>query len=134
MANRAKYPAQSFGIGREYAEVQLQLNGAAAPTVLEGKEFIKSATHAGGTNVIAVTLFDAFPKVVAHAVDVRDDAGNGAYATIGNFANEASQASPALPITFSVRTFTAGGAASNDSALVIVITLAMRNSNVTAGN
>jgi hypothetical protein len=134
MANRAKYTAQSFGIGREYMEFQLKLNGASAPTVLEGNEVVASATHTGGTNVITVTLKDSFPKVVAHAVDVRDDAGNGSYATIGSITGEASATVPTAPISFKIQTFVAGGTASNDSTLVVVITLALRNSNVTAGN
>ena len=132
MANRAKYPAQSYGIGREYAEVQIQMNGASAPTVLEGKEFVKSVAHTGGTNTMTVVLQDAFPKVVAHAVDIRDDAGNGAYATLGSFTNESSATSAA--VQFTANFFTAGGAVSNNPTVVCVITLAIRNSSVTTGN
>jgi hypothetical protein len=134
MANRAKYTAQSFGIGREYMEFQIALGGSGQPTVKEGLEVVASATHTGGTNVVAVTLKDSFPKVVAHAVDVRDDAGTGGYATIGTITGEGSATVPTAPISFKIQTFTAGGAASNDSSLVIVVTLALRNSGVTAGN
>jgi hypothetical protein len=134
MANRNKYPAQSYGIGREYIEFQLKLGGASAPTIVEGAEIVGTMTHSGGTNVIVVNLKDAFPKVVAHACDVRDDAGNGAYATIGSFTNESSTTVPPTPIQFKIQTFNSGGSALNDSTLVVVVTLAVRNSNVTAGN
>lgn len=134
MANRAKYPAQSFGIGRDYMEFQLLLGGASAPTVVEGKEVVATATHSGGTNVINVTLKDSFPKVVAHAVDVRDDAGNGAYATIGTITGEGSATVPTAPIAFKIQTFNSGGTALNDSTLVVVVTLALRNSSVPPGS
>ena len=134
MANRAKYTAQSFGIGREYMEFQLKLNGSAAPTVTEGAEIVASVTHAGGGNIVVVTLKDSFPKVVAHAVDIRDDSANGSYATIGTITGENSATVPTAPIKFNINTWQASGAAANDSSLVVVVTLALRNSNVTAGN
>jgi hypothetical protein len=130
---RTLYPANSFGTGRVYAEAKIQLGGAGAPTILSGKNWIAKATHSGGTNVVAVTLTDPYPEVVAHSVDERDDAGAGTYATIGNIANEGSIAIPPLPITFNIRTFNSGGTASNDSSLVVVIMLAFRNSVETFG-
>lgn len=136
MSNRSKYPAQSGGsIGREYFEIKIKGGGAGAPTVLAGASWLDISTpaaHVGGTNVITVKLRDPWLEVIAHSVDVRDDAGNGAYASIGTFANESSASS--TPVTFKIQTFTSGGAASNDSTLVIVAQLALRNSIVTAGN
>jgi hypothetical protein len=138
MGNRSMYPSTSGGsVGRVYAEIKLRLNGAGAPTVLSGNSLLSQTappTHTGGTNVIGLTMRDAWPEIITHAVDVRDDTPNGAYATLGNITNEASTAIPALPITFNVATWTAGGAAANNSSLIIVITLAIRNSNVTYGN
>jgi hypothetical protein len=136
MGNRTKYPSQSGGsVGREYLEIKLQLNGASAPTVLRGAGFLaitNPATHTGGTNAVVVTLRDGYPEAVVHSVDVRDDAGSGAYATIGNFTGEGSGS--LTPVGFTIRTFNAGGSAANDSSLVVVVALALRNSSVTAGN
>ena len=137
MGNRARYPATSGGsIARDYVELKIQGNGAGAPTVLAGKSWLAVATpvtHTGGTNVLGVTLRDPWPEVVLHSCDVRDDAGNGAYCTVGNFANEAA-AVPNTPITFNLRSFNAGGTALNDASLVFVVGLAIRTSSVTYGN
>lgn len=138
MGNRAQYPATSGGsIGRTYMEIKLKLGGTGNPTVLAGSSFLSSTSppsHSSGSNVVLVTLRDAWPEVVAHAVDERDDAGAGTYATIGSFANEGSAAVPALPVTFKIQTFVAAGSASNDSTLVVVVQLALRNSSTTYGN
>ena len=138
MGNRAMYPGQSGGsVGRVYAEIKLKLNGASAPTVLAGNSWLSPTsppTHTAATNVIGVTLRDAWPEVVAHSASVRDDANTGSYAECGSFANEGSTAVPALPITFNVNTFNSGGSALNNSTLVITIQLALRNSSTTYGN
>jgi hypothetical protein len=134
MSNRAKYPSQSYGIGRVYMECQIKLNGAAVPTVLEGFEAIASVAHVGGTNVVTVTLKDSFPKLVAGAVDCRDDAGNGQYVTHGSVTGEGSSTVPTAPLAFKVQTFNASGSVQNDSTLVVTFALAIRDSNVTAGN
>jgi hypothetical protein len=147
MADRTRYPSNSGGsIGREYIELKLKLNGAGIPIVLAGGGFLTSSTptaHTGGTNVYTINMRDAWLELIAHAVDVRDDVPNGAYATIGTIQNEAGQASggvvgitgtPGKPLTFKVATWTAGGAVSNDSTLICVITLAFRNSNEQYGN
>lgn len=135
MSNRAKYPAQSYGIGRVYGEFQMTLAGSATSvTVSEGKEFVSKVVHVGGTNIWTVTLADPYQKVVAHAVDVRDDTPNGAYATIGTFTNENSTSVPPANVSFKIQTWTAGGGASNDSTLVVCVTLAIRDSSVTIGN
>lgn len=147
MADRARYPGQSGGsVGREYVEIKLKLNGASAPTVLSGSGYLSQTAppaHAGGGNIITFTMRDAWLEVIAHAVDVRDDAGNGAYATIGTFANEQGQAggtktgvtgTAGTPLTFKVQTFTSGGAAANDSTLIIAVMLALRNSSEAYGN
>jgi hypothetical protein len=147
MADRTRYPSVSGGsVGREYVELKIKLGGAGTPTVLAGASYLDKSTptaHTGGTNVVTVTMRDAWLELVAHACDVRDDVPNGAYATIGTIANEAGQASggvvgitgtPGKPLTFKIATWTAGGGASNDSTLIVVITLALRNSNVSYGN
>ena len=147
MADRTRYPSTSGGsIGREYVELKIKLNGASAPTVLAGASYLAKTnpvTHTGGTNVCTVTMRDAWLELVAHAVDERDDAQSGTYATIGNVTNEAGQASgtrtgvtgtPGLPLTFQIATFIAAGTASNDSSLIVVVTLALRNSNEPYGN
>lgn len=130
MANRSKFPAQSYGIGREYMAVQLTLAGSGQPSVTQGQSVVASAKHTGGSNVVTVTLQDAFHAVVHGGVDVRDDSNNGAYATIGTFSNEKTT----TPVSFKVQTFSAGGSAANDSSLVVSFFLCLRNSNVAAGN
>lgn len=138
MGDRTNYPAQSGGsINRVYVEIKLKLNGAALPTVLAGSSYLATSgavTHVGGTNTIGIKLRDAWPEVIAHAASVRDDANAGPYAECGNFANEGSTAAPALPITFNVNTFSAAGAALNNSTLTLTVQLALRNSSVTYGN
>jgi hypothetical protein len=133
MANRTGYPSQNLGsVGRYYCEIKLKLNGASAPTILAGGGVLSTTSppaHVGGSNVVAVTLRDAWVAVDAHAVDERDDVGAGTYATLGTFANEGT----ATPLTFKVNTFLASGSVSNDSSLVVVITLALRNSNEAYG-
>lgn len=142
MGNRTHYPAQSgASIGRDYVEIKIQGGGAGAPKVLAGASFLDPSTpvtHAGGGNAFVFKMRDQWPEVVLHSCDVRDDAGNGSYASVGNFTNEGSTASgasgAAAPVGFTARTFTSGGAALNDSTLVIVIGLAIRNSSTTYGN
>lgn len=130
MANRSKFPAQSYGIGREYMAVQLTLGGAGQPTVSQGGSVVASAKHVGGSNVVTVTLQDAFHTVVHTNPSVRDDSNNGAYATIGTVTGEKST----TPISFKLQTFAAGGGAANDSSLVVSFFLCLRNSNVGPGN
>ena len=117
-----------------YGEAQVKMNGAGQPTITEGAEFVKSVTHVGGTNLMVVTLTDAYPKLVAHAVDVRDDGQTGIYATAGNFTNESSITVPPTPIVFTVGFFNGGGTALNNPTVICVLTLAFRDSNVTYGN
>lgn len=147
MADRGNYPSQSgASIGRVYIELKLKLNGASAPTVLAGGSALATSgavAHVGGSNVVTVTMRDAWLEMISHACDVRDDTPNGAYATIGTIANEAGQSNggvvgitgtPGKPMTFKIATFTAGGGAANDSSLIVVVSLAMRNSNEPYGN
>lgn len=134
MANRAKYPAQSYGIGRVYMEFSLQLNGASGPTVIEGKEVVAGVTHSGGTNITVVTLKDSFQKLVAHAVDFRDDSNNGNYFTIGSITGEASSTVPTAPIVFNINSFNAGGTQLNNPTAVVTVTLAFRDSNIPPGS
>lgn len=142
MGNRAQYPSTSgASVGRTYCEFKIQANGAGVPIVLRGASFLATVnpvTHTPGSNVLVVTMRDQWPEIVAHSVDVRDDAGNGQYATIGSFINEGSVATGASgaapPVGFKIQTFTASGTAQNDSTLVIVISLAIRNSSESYGN
>lgn len=140
MGMRSGYTSQNVGsVGRYYTELKVTLGGSATSvTATRGAGMLAQTggiVHVGGTNVWTFTMRDAWPEVVVHSVDVRDDAGNGAYATLGSFTNEGTgTAVPAPPITFKLQTWTAGGAALNDSTLVVVIALALRNSNETYGN
>lgn len=138
MGNRANYPSVSGGsIGHEYREILIKLNGAAAPTILEGSSNLdptKPPTHTGGTNVATLFMRDAYPKAIYIAAEPRDDTPNGAYCTVGTIANEGSTTVPATGLSFKVNTWTAGGAASNDSSLTIGIVLCLRNTNTTYGN
>jgi len=138
MGNRDAFPGQSGGsIGRWYVEFKIKLNGASAPTILSGSSFLATSgalAHVGGTNVISVTLRDPWPEIIFANADLRDDAPNGAYVTIGSITGENSQTVPPAPIAFKLNTWTAGGAVSNDSSATVSVSLAIRNSNTTYGN
>lgn len=130
MANRTFYPAYSYGSGRVYCEALITLAGAAtsvALTSVDGCDIIASITHVAATNKWTVTLKDAFNKVIAHSIDIREAVANGAgnYATIGNFTNEGT----ATPLTFSIYTWNAAGTARNDSTETLSMSLALRNGN-----
>lgn len=144
MGDRAGFPSTNVGsVGHVYVSIKLKLNGASAPTILSGAAFLdptKPPTHSGGTNVVQLFARNPWLEVVAHAVDVRDDTPNGAYATIGSIANEGKQGltgasgTPGQNLSFKVATWTAGGAAANDSSLIIAIMLEINNSSATYGN
>jgi hypothetical protein len=142
MGNRTMYPGQSGGsVGRVYVEIKIQANGASLPKVLSGAGFLDPSTpltHTGGTNIIGVKMRDQWPEIVAHAVDIRDDTPNGAYASLGTFANEGSTAASASgaapPVTFNINTWSAAGAAANNFTGVIAVQLAIRNSSEAYGN
>lgn len=127
MADRTFYPAQSFGIARVYLEFKYTAPGSGTSATVSSdspQNAVASITHTPGGNKCVIALVDKFNAVVSHAVDVRDDAANGAYCTIGSFTGEASATAT---IGFTVAYFTSGGSASNDSTLVTVVTLALRN-------
>lgn len=132
MANRTFYPSQSYGTGRVYAEFRFTAPGAStsvattgSSSTLDGCDIVSSIAHVAGTNVLTVTLKDAFPKVIDVQANIRDDAGNGAYATTGTITNEGTGS----PITFKIQTFNAAGTALNDPTLVIACTLSLKNTS-----
>lgn len=138
MADRARYPSTNLAsIGRDYIELKIKLNGASAPTILQGSSALdptKPPTHTGGTNVSGFTLRNAYPEVIYAAAEPRDDSANGAYCTVGTIANEASGTVPPPGITFNVNTWNAGGTALNNPSLTVGIVLILRNSSTTYGN
>lgn len=101
MANRAFYPAQSFGSSRVYGEFEFQSNSnnPVNQATITGSNMVASvARTAAGT--FLVTLKDSFNRVVWKSAEVDDSANDGAYATTGIVTNEAT----ATPIQFYVFT------------------------------
>lgn len=105
MANRTFYPSQSYGSSRVYAEFFLLGNGASAPAYasVDGSDIVSPtvAITRSSQGVYVVTLKDNFNKVVFASAEMDDTAADGAYATIGNIANEGT-ATP-LALTVNVR-------------------------------
>lgn len=126
MANRTFYPSQSYGSGRVYAEFRFTAPGSGtsvATSGVVGCDIVASIAHTAGTNVITVTLKDTFYAVIDVQANLRDDSGNGAYATTGTVSNEATSTPP----SFKIQTFSAAGAALNDSTHVISCILSLKN-------
>lgn len=128
--DRTFNPSNSNGIGKVYLDFLINLNGTSGAVVLEGRPLIASVTHTNGTNVWLVTMTDPIFKIVNIATEVRDDAGNGQYASTGSVTNEGTK----NPITFKIQTFNAAGSVQNDSTLIVGISMAVINSGVLNGN
>jgi hypothetical protein len=126
MANRTFYPAVSYGFGRVYGEFIFTPNGSGTPSLslVDGSDMVSTLAHTGGTQIITVTLKDAFNKVVYGSADVRGTAGT--WCTIGAISNEATS----TPLQVQIYYWQAGGSALNDptTSAVTQVTLALRNS------
>lgn len=122
--NRTLYPSQSAGPGRVYMEFELLGAGAAALTLSTDAANVVSGVTRSGVGIYVVTLKDSFNRCVFKAVDMDDTANDGAYATVSNVANEGT----ATPMTFTIRTRTAGGTAAEAAASRrIGVALVLRN-------
>lgn len=122
--NRTFYPSVSAGANRVYMEFEL-LGAGAAPLTMstDAKNVVASITRSG-VGIYVVTLKDAFNKVAFKSADMDDTANDGAYATVSDVTNEGT----ATPITFTIRTRTAGGAAAEAAASRrIGVSLSLRN-------
>jgi hypothetical protein len=128
MYSRDAHPAYVSVINARMLTFRLLLNGASNPTLEYGSNWIASVTHAGGGNTFVVTLKDNIFAVIDSGVNLRDDAPNGRYATVGSFTNEAS----ASPLTFTLATWVAGGGVLNDpNAMRLSGTITINNGNIT---
>lgn len=127
MSNRTFYPSKSYGSSRVYAEFSFVTNGAGAidMTKVDGADLVASITRSG-TGTFLVKLKDTFNKVVS-LVPALDEVSvpDGAYATAGNVANEASQ----TPVQLTVYTRAAGGTATDYSGRTVRVSMAFRNGN-----
>ena len=127
MANRTLYPAQNYGSSRVYAEIRFTAPGAGTSvpaSSVDGANIVASIAHVAGTNKLTITLKDTFRRAIYANANVLEGAvGDGQWASVGNVANEGT----ATPIAFDVYTWSAAGAAANDSARTIVVALAFKN-------
>ena len=128
MANRATQPSQNYGAGRVYCEFKFTAPGAGTTldlTTVNGADIVASGAHVAGTNVITLTLKDAYPAVISASADIRDDAGTGPYASVGNITNEGTS----TPVTLKVAYFSAAGTALNNSVAVTSVVIAFKNTS-----
>lgn len=124
--NRNLYPYRKYGSGRVDCEFQFPLPGAAtsvAVTSVDGADVVASIAHVAGTNLVTVTLKDAFNKVIHASASIIGTAG--ARATIGGITNEGT----ANGLTFGIYTWVAAGTVSNDATGVVTVQLCLRNGN-----
>lgn len=130
-----------IGPGRNDIEFSITLNGAADPTAVQGvggtgsqtipNFLIKTATYSA-TGKIAFVLQDRWTanRVLFAAAELEDAASpDGAYATVGNFANEGTSNA----LTFTVATYSAGGVATAYSARRLFVSIVIRNTAATMG-
>lgn len=134
MANRAFYPAQSYGIGRVYADFRFACAGAAtsiAASTVDGADVVSTITHSAGAATFVVTLKDTFNAVICAFADFIATTSAGGYVTVDQLTNEAT----ANPVSFRLQTWTAAGAAFNDpnASNTICVSLALRNSKAASG-
>jgi hypothetical protein len=112
-----------------FLHFQLTLGGSGNPTIVYGASWIALATHAGGGNVIVVTLKESIYAVVDGKAQLWDASSpGGKYATFGDVVGQASTTGAAL--TFQIATFAAGGGASNDATGTVSGYLLVNNGSV----
>ena len=128
--NRTTYPSQNLGLGRVYVEFSFTTNNTATPltSTIDGipTSFVASFNRTG-VGVIVVTLTDSFNKCITATADLDDTANDGAYATVGNIANEGTSSG----LTFTIRTRAAAGTLADFTGRKCNVLLALRNT--TAG-
>ena len=125
--------AREYGTERIKISFSLVLNGNSNPdlTLAVGAptSLIASATGSA-TGKLAVVMGSGynFPAVLFAEASLEDAASSdGAYATIGNFAQEGT----ANPLTFQIATWNAGGAATAFSSRRVFVTLVLKNTRIT---
>lgn len=122
--NRNLYPSQSYGAGRVYMEFELLGAGAAALTKSTDAAQAVAGITRSGVGIFVVTLKDAFQKVVSKSADVDDTLNDGSYATCSDVTNEGTS----NPITFTIRTRSAAGAAADPAVgRRVPVVLVLRN-------
>ena len=89
-------PSQSLGLPRQYTEFYLVGNGSSAPLVANvvGSPIV-SAISRTSAGVLVVTLASAVTDINYASADMDDSVNDGAYATIGSWANLAQAQPPA---------------------------------------
>jgi hypothetical protein len=146
LADRNFYPSQSYGFAKVYCDFQFPVTNTVGvmPLVFSGQagtqnvwgigaDVLSSITFANtGVYTLQFQQRDHYNKIISSMADVSDDGANnaGAYATAGSHINEGTN----LGIGLTVRTYTAGGAASNLTVAaghVIKCMLVLRNSAAT---
>lgn len=111
MANRTFYPAVSNGLNKVYLEFELLGAGAAAltiPVTGGGSTWVASVVRSA-VGVFVVTMKDSFNRCFVKTADIDDTLNDGAYASAGSLANEAT----ALPLVFTLYTRTSAGVAAD---------------------
>lgn len=126
MSNRTFYPAKSYGSSRVYAEFCFDTNNTSSPLLssVDGSDLVASITRTAA-GVLSVKLKDTFNKLVYVHASLDDSADDGAYATVGTVANEASQTPP----SFTIRTRAADGTKTDYAARRVRVAVAFRNGN-----
>ena len=81
-----------------------------------------------GVGVFTVVLTDNFRYGITKFADLEDNAGTGAYATIGNETNVGTT----LPLTYTIRTWAAAGTALETTGLRVSVSICTKNSLVGA--
>jgi hypothetical protein len=125
MGNRTAYIPRAHGHRREYIDFSFTAPGAGTSVViatqLDGCDSVLSIAHVAATNLLTVTLKDAYHRLVDASASVVGVTGDRAQ--IGTITNEASS----LPLAFQITTWSGAGVAVNDSAARITVSLAVRN-------
>lgn len=98
--------AETYGISRSYTEFYITSNGSSSPTLATGNVATGAGQNPVGSPLITamsrsaqgvwlITFGIAMPDVLYASADMDDTANDGAYATIGSWANLGSAQPPA---------------------------------------
>jgi len=128
MANRTWYPSMSYGSSRVYLDFFFLTNNTSTPllSTLDGAGIDTVASfNRTGAGIIVVTLKDPFTKVIRAGAELDDTANDGAYATVGNIANEGTNSG----IAFTIRLRAAAGTLTDYTGRKCSVGLVLKNGN-----
>jgi len=130
MADRTWYPTPGR-VGAERADIEFSFianSGSNPSTISLHNGCVASITYAAtGKYTVVLSSRDTYNAVCFAGAEIEDAASpDGAYASIGNFSNEATSS----PLTFVVATFNAGGTLTQYSARRVFVSLVVKNSAV----